>query len=432
MGEIAPGSSASVQSTLHHVFVASFDPKAINLCDPPQYAILPSIDNYSFGPAGAANTARPDSRLHPKVKLLNTRSTATSAKFRSMVPDTINIWYENRQGGVFQGSLTLGKEYTINTYEGHVFYFTNQDRSVEYARFTMRQDQVLYVIRDPQHPAPQHMLDHEAKEEKFMAEYEANNHGVQWRHYFGPEGPRAPPSMFMWPAAYVGQMHQVRSTEGYWSCRGPASLCQSPKPVDLKLETISIGPRAYVIENFLSDFEAEEIINIADPMMKVSTVGNKDGGGQRTDSTRTSRNAWVGRKASVVTESLFVRAEHLLKVERLDSRNTEDMQVVHYQDGQKYDSHHDWGVSGYPQSRYITLLLYLTDMENEYAGGETSFPKAADGKGIKVHPGKGNAVLFYNLLPDGNGDDLALHAALPVRQGEKWLANFWVWDPHRR
>jgi prolyl 4-hydroxylase len=42
----------------------------------------------------------------------------------------------------------------------------------------------------------------------------------------------------------------------------------------------------------------------------------------------------------------------------------------------------------------------------------------------------GQAVLFYNLLEDGNGDDLALHAAMPVKEGEKWLANFWVWDPH--
>ena len=45
-----------------------------------------------------------------------------------------------------------------------------------------------------------------------------------------------------------------------------------------------------------------------------------------------------------------------------------------------------------------------------------------------MHPGKGSAVLFYNLLPDGNGDALALHAAVPVRHGEKWLCNFWVWD----
>ena len=45
--------------------------------------------------------------------------------------------------------------------------------------------------------------------------------------------------------------------------------------------------------------------------------------------------------------------------------------MVHYSVGQKYDSHHDWGVSGYAESRYITLLLYLTDMPSPHAGGET-------------------------------------------------------------
>lgn len=104
------------------------------------------------------------------------------------------------------------------------------------------------------------------------------------------------------------------------------------------------------------------------------------------------------------------------------------LQVVHYVNGQKYDSHHDWGVAGYHESRYITLLLYLSEVEE---GGETSFPKAAGG-GFKVKPKKGQAVLFYDLLPDGNGDDLSVHAALPAVKGEKWLANFWVWDPKRR
>lgn len=41
-----------------------------------------------------------------------------------------------------------------------------------------------------------------------------------------------------------------------------------------------------------------------------------------------------------------------------------------------------------------------------------------DGKGFKVRPKKGSAVLFYNLLEDGNGDDLALHAALPCTEGD--------------
>ncbi len=114
-------------------------------------------------------------------------------------------------------------------------------------------------------------------------------------------------------------------------------------------------------------------------------------------------------------------------------KNAEDIQVVNYVDGQRYDSHHDWGVSGYEESRFITLLLYLNDQPNPVSGGETAFPKAAGGMGIKVRPKKGNAVLFYNLLEDGNGDDLALHAALPTSHGyQKWLANFWIWDPKRK
>jgi hypothetical protein len=111
------------------------------------------------------------------------------------------------------------------------------------------------------------------------------------------------------------------------TCRGPKKICQSSDSVPLELEVISTAPKAFVIENFLSEFEVSEIISIADPQTRVSTVGNRDGGGTRTDSTRTSKNAWVGRRSSVVIESLFVRAEHLLKIDRLDQKNTEDMQV---------------------------------------------------------------------------------------------------------
>jgi hypothetical protein len=35
---------------------------------------------------------------------------------------------------------------------------------------------------------------------------------------------------------------------------------------------------------------------------------------------------------------------------------------------------------------------------------------------------QGNAILFYNVMEDGNVDDRALHAALPVNKGEKWCA----------
>ena len=214
-------------------------------------------------------------------------------------------------------------------------------------------------------------------------------------------------------------------------CKGKAVDCQSNQSVSLELQVVSLQPRAFIIEHFLNDFETSEIISLAQPRMSQSIVGDSETGAFESQS-RTSRNGWLSRSDSDVIQTLFVRAEHLLQIPRLDRHNTEDIQVVHYRDGQKYDSHHDWGVSGYPESRYLTLLLYLSDMEGPDAGGETAFPKGADGAGFKVQPGKGSAVLFYNLLEDGNGDDLALHAALPIHRGEKWLANFWVWDPARK
>jgi prolyl 4-hydroxylase len=104
---------------------------------------------------------------------------------------------------------------------------------------------------------------------------------------------------------------------------------------------------------------------------------------------------------------------------------------VHYDPGQQYLPHYDWQVGRTMNTRYATLLLYLNNQSEptNLAGGETSFPKASPP--FKVHPGAGSAVLFYDILADGNVDDLALHAALPVHRGEKWLANFWVWDPKK-
>jgi prolyl 4-hydroxylase len=84
----------------------------------------------------------------------------------------------------------------------------------------------------------------------------------------------------------------------------------------------------------------------------------------------------------------------------------------------------------------------LNDVEE---GGHTAFPQAklpdspdtyarnaCNGEGgIRVAPKKGNAVMWYNMLEDGNGDKDALHEACPVLKGEKWGMNLWFWDPQR-
>jgi prolyl 4-hydroxylase len=219
------------------------------------------------------------------------------------------------------------------------------------------------------------------------------------------------------------------------TCNGPSSQCQSDENLKFTLTSVSLAPRVLLLENFLNEFEADQIISFSTNKVKESYVGNHDEGGGRTSDTRTSRNTWIPRQTSDLTETLSRRAADVLGLdEKLlwSAKNAEDLQVVSYVDGQRYDSHHDWGVSGRPESRFITMLMYLTTQKSPASGGETAFPKANNGLGMKVVPKKGNAVIFYNLLDDGNGDDLALHAALPCTDGKKWLANYWVWDPKRK
>ena len=83
-------------------------------------------------------------------------------------------------------------------------------------------------------------------------------------------------------------------------------------------------------------------------------------------------------------------------------------------------------VRGQP-CRYATILFYLND---DMEGGETTFPmwrNAETSSALKVKPEKGKAILFYNILPDGNFDELSMHSSSPVTRGEKWLTNLWVW-----
>lgn len=203
--------------------------------------------------------------------------------------------------------------------------------------------------------------------------------------------------------------------------------------LQLQVETISLSPRAFIVENFLSDFEADALVSAARPHVVESFVGQSDSGGVISSSTRTSSNTWLTRDSSQLVDTIYRRIGHISGIDEsllCEEENAESMQVVHYEEGQAYDAHFDWGVRGYPESRFLTVLLYLSDQLHSEAGGETAFPKGgANGQGVMITPKKGNAVMFYSLLPDGNADEMSLHASLPVEEGEKWLANVWIWDP---
>ena len=129
------------------------------------------------------------------------------------------------------------------------------------------------------------------------------------------------------------------------------------------------------------------------------------------------------------------------------------MQLLRYGPGEQYTAHHDFTYPSienrYQPKRYATVLLYLTgegdviedgirrsrskgSNDNGLEGGETIFPRAITREyhdGVKIRPQSGKAVLFYNVLIDGNMDDLSQHSGGKVTAGVKYIANIWIHDP---
>ena len=177
-------------------------------------------------------------------------------------------------------------------------------------------------------------------------------------------------------------------------------------------------------KDFISHEDADEIIRLATPLMRRSTTGDAEAA--LTDTTRTSSQVFLPKHHQIV-KKIYADVSILLNIDQKTiMRQSEDLQVVHYEVGQQYKAHHDWGKD--KVTRFVTVLLYLNDQASAAAGGETYFEKANGGEGLKVHPGKGSAVIFYNLLEDGSADDMSMHAALPVVEGEKYICNVWLRD----
>ena len=128
--------------------------------------------------------------------------------------------------------------------------------------------------------------------------------------------------------------------------------------------------------------------------------------------------------------------------------NIESLQVVKYHDSQQFREHTDWfngeldeGVKKHG-NRESSFFVYLVA---NCTGGTTVFtkihrPKArawcdvlvchddagAETETVEVRPKVGTAIFWYNLDPDGVGDELTTHAGAPVIDGTKIGLNIWT------
>lgn len=358
------------------------------------------------------------------VGKIRKESAPMGVKFRNFWKTTVTIyWDDGTYPGVYNGELKSLGTTSTNSYVGHKFRFIAKDESKEEVAYhQMETGKNMYFV-NPKKGSTQEtsrFFKSSKADMKRMEDY-YTEHGTPWL----ADMKRKPPDMFMWPADRIGQKHSV-TVEGHSTCK-ESKGCVG-EDIDLEFTAISTKPRVFHIPNVLSEFEVEHLVEMGEKKVHRSAVGG-DAVGSFTSDTRTSSHGWLNRGETPVATRLFARFAKMMNIsEEQLNRQSEPIQIVRYDKRQAYSPHHDFFENGTPRMRFITMLLYLVNPEK---GGGTSFPKAYGGRGVKVNPPSGHAILFYNGLPDGNADDLALHAGLMVEEGVKWLCNIWVWDPTR-
>jgi len=148
--------------------------------------------------------------------------------------------------------------------------------------------------------------------------------------------------------------------------------------------------------------------------------------------------AAFGAKGAALLEELGLALAVSRRVARLmgvDESVIEPLQLVRYQHGEYYSSHHDHGAYYGFQSedRPYTLLLFLNSVPEADGGGHTAFPTL----NIKVLPQRGDAILWANVDFSGAAESEergssvladAVHEAVSILHPDtlKYVCNVWV------
>ncbi|CAL0308309.1 unnamed protein product [Lupinus luteus] len=205
-----------------------------------------------------------------------------------------------------------------------------------------------------------------------------------------------------------------------------------------KVTQLSWHPRAFLYKGFLSEKECDHLINAARGKLEKSMVADNESGKAILSQERTSSGMFLFKAQDKVVADIEAR---IATWTFLPYENGEHMQILHYEHGQKYEPHHDYLLDEYNQQfgghRIATVLMYLSNVKK---GGETVFPNSyptlsqpkdeswseCAKMGYAVKPRKGDALLFFSLLPNATIDTRSLHGSCPVIEGEKWSATKWI------
>ena len=207
----------------------------------------------------------------------------------------------------------------------------------------------------------------------------------------------------------------------YWTENNNPLLIFKP----IKAEIIHLKPTVVIYREFISKDEVKKVINNEKIKSKLNraTIVDPFTGIQRAADYRVSKSAWFPYGSDKTMDKITDRVH---QVTGLDNTHTENFQISNYGLGGQYTPHYDASrptdaADENPETgnRIATMLMYF---ETPLAGGSTIFTEL----GLAVPATAGDALFWYNLMPNGSLDWGTRHAACPVLAGFKTVSNLWL------
>jgi hypothetical protein len=192
------------------------------------------------------------------------------------------------------------------------------------------------------------------------------------------------------------------------------------------IEQISKDPKIYYLHNFLTEKEANHMIELCEKHKEESTVTIADEHGVSFGINKKYRTSLTAYLKKGQTKKVIKIEKRAINLAQVDYEQLDPLQVLVYKSDDYVVPHLDTFLPNSKDvlergNRFCTIFPYLSTLSSE-EGGCTNFVKL----NIKIQPKKCDAIYFENLI-DGKIDDRLLHEGQMVTgANKKYAINIWI------